>query len=269
MLHIIGLGLNENSITKEAEKALKECENVYLENYTVDFPYSLEDLEKILDKKIISCDREFIEQKTSAWILEAKDKDVALLVYGSPLTATTHMTIVDEAKNQSVNYRIYHNASIFEAILESGLQFYKFGKTASMPAWEEDKNYRPDSFIDLVKDNKKIDAHSLILCDISLSFLNAIKQLEKVAKNNSLNLDKIVVCSEMGTENKKVFYGNLENLSKENSKEEIKNPFCLIIPGKLHFTEEKFLKKLWLNNILKNKRFLKLLNKGKFIKFDW
>ena len=241
MLHIIGLGLNKNSITEEAEKVLEGCKKVYLENYTVDFPYSHEDLEKSLKKELISCDREFIEQKTSEWVSDAKDKEIALLVYGSPLTATTHMAIVEEALEKDVKYRIYHNASIFEAVLETGLQFYKFGKTASMPSWEEDKDYMPDSFLELVKENKKIGAHTLILCDIALNFNDAIKQLEESARNHDMELDKIVVCSEMGTEKQRIVYDKSSSLLEENKNQEIKNPFCLIVPGKLHFTEEKYL----------------------------
>lgn len=241
MLHIIGLGLNKNSITNEGKEALSKCKKVYLENYTVDFPYSYEDLEKSLGKEIISCDREFIEQKTSSWVFEAKNEEVALLVYGSPLTATTHMAILKEALKQGIGYKVYHNSSIFEVVLETGLQFYKFGKTASMPAWQPEKDYRPDSFMRLIMENKSIDAHSLILCDISLRFEDALEQLKEASKKYSMELKKIIVCSEMGTENQRIICGKLSEILEENKKQEIKNPFCIIIPEKLHFTEEEFL----------------------------
>ena len=44
MLYIIGLGLNVKGITKEGLDAIKRCKKVYLENYTVDFPYTIHQL---------------------------------------------------------------------------------------------------------------------------------------------------------------------------------------------------------------------------------
>ena len=38
MLYLIGLGLNEKSISLEGLEAVKKCKKVYLEGYTVDFP---------------------------------------------------------------------------------------------------------------------------------------------------------------------------------------------------------------------------------------
>ena len=48
MLYIIGLGLNEKSISLEGIEAIEKCEKIYLESYTVEFPYSFEELEKKL-----------------------------------------------------------------------------------------------------------------------------------------------------------------------------------------------------------------------------
>ena len=42
MLYLIGLGLNEKSISKESLASAKKCEKLYLEGYTVDFPYDIE-----------------------------------------------------------------------------------------------------------------------------------------------------------------------------------------------------------------------------------
>ena len=41
MLYIIGLGLNFDGISKFGLGVVKKCKKVYLENYTVDFPYNL------------------------------------------------------------------------------------------------------------------------------------------------------------------------------------------------------------------------------------
>ena len=224
MLYIIGLGLNERSISFEGIEAIKKCGKVYLESYTVESPYSLEKLEKIIGKKIENADRNFVENDNL--IIEAKKENVALLVYGSPLTATTHITLIQEAKKENVKYEIIYNASVLDAVAETGLQLYKFGKIASLP------NFEANSFIDIVKENQKINAHSLILVDIGLGFQNAIKRMEKIAGKN-----KVIVCSKLGTKESKIFYGTIKELRKR----EIEAPFCFIIPGKLHFMEQEVL----------------------------
>lgn len=228
MLYLIGLGLNEKGISVEGKEILKKCKKVFLEGYTVDFPYSVKDLEKVLGKKIEVLDREKVEQGVEEIVNSAKKENVALLVYGAPLSATTHISIIQECKEKKVKVKIIHAGSIFDGIGETGLQLYKFGKIASMPAWTE--SYKPKSFIEIVKDNKKINAHSLILIDIGLEFEDAFKQLKE-----SLDFDKIIVCSQIGKKSK-IFY--------DKKFKNIKKPFCFIIPGKLHFVEEEFLEGL-------------------------
>ncbi|MCL5018539.1 MAG: diphthine synthase [Candidatus Pacearchaeota archaeon] len=235
MLYLIGLGLNEKGISLEGIEVLKKCKKVYLENYTVDFPYSSEKLEKIIDKKIIPADRNFVEDM-KVLLDESKKENVALLVYGSPLTATTHISLIEEARKKNIGCEIIYGASIFDAIAETGLQIYKFGKITSMPKWG--KNYEPTSFLKIVKENQKINSHSLILIDIGLDLKDAISELEESAKKEKLKFENIVVCSRFGTKDSKIFYGGVNRLKKI----EIKKPYCMIIPGKLHFIEEEVLK---------------------------
>jgi diphthine synthase len=234
MLYLIGLGLNENGISLEGISALKKCEKIYLENYTVDFPYSFAELEKTIKKKIISLNRDEVE--SDRIVLEAKKENVALLIYGSPLTATTHITIIEDAKKQKVKSQIIYGTSIFDAIAETGLQIYKFGKIASIPRWQ--KNFTPNSFIEIVKDNKKINAHSLLLIDIGLDLKDALEELEKSAKEMDLKIEKILVCSRLGTDDRKIIYDEIKDLKNKI----VKKPYCLIIPGKLHIVEEEVLK---------------------------
>ena len=214
--------------------SVKKCEKVYLESYTVDFPYSKENLEKIIDKKISLSDREFVENLKI--LDEAKNEDIALLVYGSPLMATTHITITEEAEKRNIIVKIIQAASVFDAVAETGLQLYKFGKITSIPKWQA--NYNPDSFISIIKENKKINAHSLILVDIDLELKDTLEQMEISARNKKIKLGKIIVCSRLGTKDSKVIYDKIETLKNKN----IKKPFCIIIPGNLQFYEKSILK---------------------------
>lgn len=232
MLYLIGLGLNEAGISQQGLEALKKCKKIYLENYTVNFPYDSKKLEETIGKKVILADRNFVE--SDRLVKEAKKEDIVLLVYGSPLTATTHISLIEEARKEKVKCEIIYSASIFDAIAETGLQIYKFGKIASMPAWK--KSFEPTSFMEIVRDNEKIKAHSLILVDISLDLKDALNELEESAKKEDIKLGKIVVCSRLGTKDKKIVYSEVKNL-----KQDIAKPYCIIIPSKLHFVEEEVL----------------------------
>ena len=229
MLYIIGLGLNIDGISKYGLAAVKKCKRIYLENYTVEFPYSKKELEDIIKKKIISADRKFIESLKI--VDEAKKTDVALLVYGSPLTATTHISLLQEANKSGIRHKTIYNASVFDAVAETGLQIYKFGKIASMPEFEA------DSFMKVIIENQSINAHSLILVDIGLEFEKALEKLEKAAKKYEVKLNKVVICSRLGTKHSKIYYDNINNFKDKN----IKAPYCIIIPSKLHFVEKEVL----------------------------
>jgi len=226
MLYIIGLGLDEKGISQKGLEAVKKCRKIYLENYTVEFPYSARELEKIIKKKIIPAERGFVESDNL--IKEAKKEDICLLVYGSPLTATTHISLIQEAEKNKVKYEIIYSASVLDAVAETGLQVYKFGKITSIP------NFEADSFNETVKENRKINAHSLILADIGLDFNDAIRRLEKTAGK-----DRIIACSRLGTKDRKIFYGNINELKNKK----VEAPFCFVIPAKLHFMEEEVLAK--------------------------
>jgi len=234
MLYIIGLGLNIDGISKFGLQAVKRCKRVYLENYTVDFPYSEGGLKEALGKKIVPADREFVESLEI--VDEARKADVALLVYGSPLTATTHISLIQEAKRCGVKYKIIYNASILDAVAETGLQLYKFGKVASMPKWE--KSFSPDSFMKIVQENQSMKAHSLILIDIGLEFQDALNQLKISAEKHKINLNKIILCQRLGTKDKRISYKTIEELERYN---DVKTPYCIVIPSKLHFLEKEVL----------------------------
>jgi len=237
MLYLIGLGLNSESISKESLEIIKRCKRIYLDNYTVDFPYSIGELGEIIGKKIIPLGREKVENLEI--IDEAKKMDIAFLVYGSPLTATTHITLIQEALASGIKYKVFHNASILDAVSETGLQLYKFGKIASMPMWKPEKNFTPDSFMEIVKENQSIKAHSLILIDIGLDFEEALKQLEKSAEKYSVKLKKIIICQSLGTKRGKIMYRDIEEAREFSG---VKKPYCIIIPGELHFLEQDFLR---------------------------
>ncbi|MEM4357842.1 MAG: diphthine synthase [Candidatus Pacearchaeota archaeon] len=236
MLYIIGIGLNIEDLNIKAIKILKEVDEIFIDTYTSCFPFKIEEyknfLKKILKKvKISEASRELLEEASSKFLKNAVKKKVALLVYGDPLIATTHISLINEAKKLKVRTKVIHNISILNVITDSGLSAYKFGKIASMPRWQE--NYKPTSFYEVIKQNLSIDAHTLLLIDSTLSFEEAIKQLIEVDKD--LLLKEIFVCSNLGTEKSQI---KKINLKEKRAKIRVGKPFCFVIPSKISFYEK-------------------------------
>ncbi|MEA3329292.1 MAG: diphthine synthase [Nanoarchaeota archaeon] len=216
-LYLIGLGLDGKGISIHGKTLIRNCRNVYLENYTVNFPYTKKVLEKVLKVKLKDADREFVEG--DGLVKLAKNQTVCLLIYGSPLSATTHISLLNDCKKARVKYKVVYAGSVFDAIAESGLSLYKFGKVTSLPRWQ--KNFTPKSFMEVIKDNQKIGAHTLILIDIGLKFDDAREQLKKSGFK-----EEVIVCSQLGIK-PKFEAGNLDKINAGK----VKAPWCLIVPS--------------------------------------
>jgi diphthine synthase len=231
--YLIGLGLEVDSLSVKAKEEILGCKKVYLENYTVDFPYEIDKLESVIGISVEPFEREDVEGEE--FLNEAKEKDIALLVYGDCLSATTHTQLILKCKRLGIDYKIYHNASILSAVANTGLSLYKFGKVCSMPRWK--KNYEPISFLDYYLENKSINSHTLILTDIGLGIDEAIYQLEVACNRQGIEIEKIIVISRAGLDDEEIYYETKDILKLKD----IKMPYCMIIPGELHFIEKEAL----------------------------
>jgi len=243
MLYLIGLGLNdEEDLSLKAINVMKKCSEVYCELYTGIWHGDIKKLEKMVEKKMVILERREVED--NSLLEKAKKRNVALLIPGDPLTATTHIEFLIEAKKMKIDVEIIHSSSIFTAVAETGLQLYKFGRTASLP-WSE-KNYKPESFYDIIEENYKQGLHTLILLDTAkegMNVKNALKiliEIENKRKKNIISKERIVVCSALGSKKKIIKYGNVKVIQKIN----FNKPSVIIIPGKLNFKEEEALQ-LW------------------------
>jgi len=134
-LNFIGLGLNdEKDISIKGLEVIKKCDIVYLETYTSILQCSIKELEKFYGKKIIPANRDLVEKKAEETILkDSKEKEVAFLVIGDAMCATTHTDLLLRAKKSGIKVKINNNASIITAIGITGLEVYKFGKITSIP----------------------------------------------------------------------------------------------------------------------------------------
>ncbi|MBN3037074.1 MAG: diphthine synthase [Candidatus Diapherotrites archaeon] len=242
MLYLIGLGLwDERDLTLRGIDAARKCERVYLEAYTsVLFGTTKERLESTLGKGITVLGREAVEQE-AAFLEEAKRKDIALLVGGDPLAATTHSDIYLRAKEAGVDVKVIHNASIFTAVAETGLQLYKFGKTTTITFWED--NYKPTSFYDTAKENKDRSLHTLMLLDIRteenrfMTANEAIKTMlgvEAARQENVMEQDTDIVVMARAGGSSLIAYGPAGELMERDFGEPL---HVLILPSRLHDME--------------------------------
>ncbi len=237
MLYLIGLGL-DGDLTLEGLAAAKRSK-LYLELYTSFLTKSVEDLERTVGKEITVLTREDVEE-TQELLKEAKITDIALLVVGDPLVATTHTELLIEARKNSTRTKVIHNSSVYSAVAETGLQLYKFGKTITIPFPQ--KGFEPTSFYETLQKNVSIKAHTLVLLDIQEDkkrYMNP-KEAMEILYNLGFR-EELVSISRLGSESQNIVYGKIEELLSLNEDYWGSPPHCLVVPSSLHFKEEEFL----------------------------
>ena len=168
MLYLVGLGLShETDITVRGLETVRKCDRVYLEAYTsILMSTNHENLSKYYRKEIILADRDLVESGSDKILQGAGEVDVAFLVVGDPLGATTHTDLVLRARELNIEVEIIHNASIMNAVGACGLQLYQFGQTVSLVFFTD--AWRPDSFYDKILENRRLGLHTLVLLDIKV-----------------------------------------------------------------------------------------------------
>lgn len=250
-LHLIGLGLNdENDITLKGLNTVKKCKVVYLENYTSVLNTKKETLEKLYKRSIILADRELVENRTEQILSNAKEYDTAFLVIGDPFSATTHINLFIEAKKRNIPVTVTNNASILTAVGITGLQLYKFGKTTSIPFFED--FWQVETPYNVMKENQKHGLHTLVLLDLSPmeerfmginDAIDILLKLEEKKKQKVFTQNTLVIgTARLGSPNPTINAGTAKQLLGFDFG---KPPHALIVPAKdLHFMEEEALE-MW------------------------
>ena len=246
MLTLIGIGLSdEKDITVKGLEAIQSADVVYLECYTSILQITIETLEKFYNKKIIKANRDIVENKAEQTILkDAKTKRVAFLIIGDIFGATTHIDLVTRAKQDKIKVNYIHNTSILTAVGETGLELYKFGKVTSIPF----DNHNVETPYIILQQNKQQGMHTFFLLDLKpeqnefLTINQAVEYLlriEEKLKQNLINEKTVFIgCARLGNKDSIIKSGTAKQLQNTDFG---KAPYCLIIPGNLHFVEEEFL----------------------------
>ncbi|MEM7826778.1 MAG: diphthine synthase [Candidatus Aenigmatarchaeota archaeon] len=232
MLYLISIGLSdEKDMSIRAIESAKRCDILFVEFYTTQLNTTVERLSKLIGKEIKELKREDLEEGSEKILTLAENKNVGILVGGDALIATTHSSLLIDAKKRGIRTKIVHGSSIYTAVCSTGLQIYKFGRTVTLP------DFKAASVVDAIKRNKRAGLHTLVLLDVKM---NAKEGLKKLLDEKAITKeDKIIACCRLGSREEIIKYDKTENLLK--NKEIEKMPGVLIIPGRLHFKEEEAL----------------------------
>ena len=168
VLYIVGAGLSSEYLTLKALQVIGRADIVYIDTYTSIAPGIDEELVRRINPrcKIVSADRHLLEENQKRIISEARNHDVVVLVPGDPFMATTHITLRLAAITAGIRVEVVHGVSgVYATIGATGLQLYRFGKTVTLVYPEE---FKPHSVIEVIRENRKRNLHTLVLLELKL-----------------------------------------------------------------------------------------------------
>jgi diphthine synthase len=241
-LSFVGLGLGPRGISLEGVEELKSADIIYLEYYTTPHePRLLKEIHDATGKRPTIVDRDFVEDGNKI-LADAKEKKVALAVLGDPMIATTHNELRARAIRRGLETRVTHAATIASAAASaSGLHSYKFSRTVTVTKEAVGKLTQA---YQILHQNLLEGAHTLLLLEYDVENGSGVTPADAIAglllaeanfKRGVVNENTFaIVMSRLGREDSDIAAGSLAEISSRSYGEP---PHCLMIPGKLHFTE--------------------------------
>ena len=248
MLFFVGLGIGgPDALSEKAKKIISECNIVYFEQFTSPMSEShTKFLQEIVKGQFKFAPRWLVEDGKE--ILDAsKNNNVALLSYGDPYIATTHIELRVRAIQENIKTETIHASSAITSLIgECGLHFYKVGRTVTIMS-----GIPSSTAYYAIFENLKVGNHSIVLLEWNQSerfFLdpkNAISSLLEQEKEQNRKVFSGetygIVASRIGHDDQKIIAGRFSDLEKQNFGS---SPHTIIIPGSMHFTESDALKVL-------------------------
>ena len=246
-LVFIGLGLyDEKDLTLRAIEEAKQCQVLFAEFYTSAMRgTTLDRLKELLGKDIAVLKREDVE-RGDIIVREAAAKRVGFLVAGDPMTATTHVDLRLRAAKQGITTRVIHGVSILTAAAGLlGLQAYKFGRTVTIPFQEA--RFKPTSPYEMISQNHQAGLHTLVLLDLkeggkymtANEGMSYLVEQESSMKFGTFTQDSLVcVLGRAGSANPLARAGLVSDMIGRDFGDPL---HCIVLPGKLHFTEKEAL----------------------------
>ena len=241
-LSFVGLGLGAKGITLEGVEEMIGADVIYLEYYTTPHePQLLKQVQVATGKSFTIVDRQFVEDGNRI-LSEAEGKKVVLAVLGDPMIATTHNELRVRAIKRGTETRLIHSTTIASAAASaSGLHSYKFSRTVTVTREAVGKLTQA---YQILHENLLEGAHTLLLLEYDVQSGQGVSPADAIAGLllAEANFKRGVVgegtfaimLSRLGREDAALAAGSLAELSKVEAGSP---PHCLIITGKLHFTE--------------------------------
>jgi len=237
MLILIGMGLwDERDISCKGLEFARKADEVYIEFYTSKLMgANLQRIREFIGKDIKELCRSDLEENCR-WIIEtAKEKNVAILIPGDPMIATTHSALRLEAEKRGVKVKIIHSASIINAICGlTGLHNYRFGKSATVSyPYAGRVSMTP---VNVIRQNLSIDAHTILFLDLHPRPMTINEAIEILEKADSSVLDLFAVgIARAGSENPFVRCDRLRKLKDLDFGDPLH--ILVILAKTLHFME--------------------------------
>jgi diphthine synthase len=240
-LSFVGLGLGAKGITLEGVEEMIAADTIYLEYYTTPHePQLLRQVQVATGKSFTIVDRQFVEDGSTI-LSDAKEKKVVLAVLGDPMIATTHNELRVRAIRQGTETRVIHSATIASAAASaSGLHSYKFSRTVTVTREEVGKLTQA---YHVLHENLLEGAHTLLLLEYDVQSGLGVTPADAIAglllaegnfKRGVVSENTFaIILSRLGREDAATLAGSFAELNKEMGGP----PHCLIVPGRLHFTE--------------------------------
>ena len=241
-LSFVGLGLGAKGITLEGVEEMVASDVIYLEYYTTPHePQLLKQVQKATGKSFTIVDRQFVEDGSKILSESGRGK-VVLAVLGDPMIATTHDELRVRAIRRGVETRVVHSATIASAAASaSGLHSYKFSRTVTVTRESVGKLTQA---YHILHENLLEGAHTLLLLEYDVQSGMGVSPGDAIAglllaeanfKRGVVSEDTFaLILSRLGREDAALAAGSLAAMS---GKDVGGPPHCLVIPGKLHFTE--------------------------------
>ena len=215
---------------------------IYLEYYTTPHePQLLRQVQVASGKSFTIVDRQFVEDGSKI-LSDAEGGKVVLAVLGDPMIATTHNELRVRAIRRGTETRVVHSATIASAAASaSGLHSYKFSRTVTVTREAVGKLTQA---YHILHQNLLEGAHTLLLLEFDVQSGQGVTPADAIAglllaeanfKRGVVSEDTFaIMLSRLGREDSALAAGSFSELSRRDAGIP---PHCIIIPGRLHFTE--------------------------------
>ena len=249
-LYFVGIGIaGADAITKEAHTAISGSKAVYVERFTSPVPDDeIAELETIAKQGGASFKlaARWMVEDGSEILRKALDGDVALVCYGDPYVATTHIELRTRAIVQGTQTKSIHGASAITSMIgECGLHQYKVGRITTVTSEEASTPYA------IIYENMQRGCHTLLLLEYNQDAgkflapqdaLKSLLEIETDARHEAAIQDTfVIIASRIGRDDQGLVGGKISSVLNANVG---KPPHSIIVPGSLHFTETDAIKAL-------------------------